>query len=466
MFFSEAEDGKLDRMFQYVAMFRIKRTKRIFIPFLLVSFTFLYYVSHQITGNKVRTARHYVDIRNNRQSAQTADWVRVQNNDTNIFLYSAFYDERILGGRLPVPHVVVIGVWFRIDEPMFCALWAEKDRLLQVPTAKVHAIWKQLRKSNSTFVMHCPILDQVNIVPKYVSIDRNSKRVQNLNSAKISVESPPKPQRKMDFAICLKSVYDLPGGGLKTPSQYLIEWIELNKLLGIKHIYVYNHSMGAEHGKIFRYYAKKKFVDIFSSSNIPGYDVTTDPMPDLIASSNDCLFRFMHSVRRIVHVDTDEIIAPFTLSDLSQLISHVSKMNNASDENPMFQFSNQRYFLDDPQVKPGPFFSQFAVRHVAPEGPRTRPKSIVDASGCLALNSHVCVFRVPGTRVIRVPTDIAASLHYKACATSRVQNKPKNCSDLFLHSVADRSMRRFQKRLEYNVNKVVADMLKNTNRND
>ena len=210
--------------------------------------------------------------------------------------------------------------------------------------------------------------------------------------------------------------------------------------------------------KIFHYYAKKRYVELFSKSLLPNDHEKT--LPDSVVSMNDCLYRFMHSYHKMILIDTDEVIASYTASSFQQLLLDVASKTDMSLKNTLFTFRNQRYFDDDPRVVPGPLVTQFAVRHTDPEVPGKRPKMITDPNLCLAGGAHSCQQSVPGAKRVTVDPKVAVSFHYKSCERSRKANKPSDCKAVFENTKEDLSMRRFKDQLTQKFEKAMSEINK------
>ena len=120
---------------------------------------------------------------------------------------------------------------------------------------------------------------------------------------------------RTNFTLCLDGV--LKHGTNK--SSQLVEWIELNRILGAEHVFVYNFSASSLLDPILRYYQKKDVLTILPW-NLPlafNEDVKEQHNDFNIVwnyaqtvAENDCLYRNLYVTRHLVVLDFDEFIIP------------------------------------------------------------------------------------------------------------------------------------------------------------
>ena len=382
------------------------------------------------------------------------DWQGVYKQGNQLFAYSAFFDNRTIpqSQRPEAPHVVIIGLTVELPKKLFCGFSeSEKSDVTDFTPASFRTSFQSARKPPFTkfFVVHCPWL-RTKRLPSYVVLDHNITRLVTVPEWKIRVEFPQVPRKRLDFLVCVNDVYNI-GKQSVDPLQpkRVIEWLELNRILGVDHFVVYKHSMSPQIEAVMEYYAEKGLLDVYSKSVL-----AFDPpfkKPDSDVSLNDCLYRFMHSYNYIIFVDFDEVITSYKSDNYSALLEEVSKFSRAGKNDTHFMFRNQRYFIDDPSLNPAlahphPLVTQYATRHVVPEKEYVRTKHIMAPHVCFAVSPHYCVGQIPGIRYLTV----ALSRHYKSCVRSRGETRVENCTAMFQSSVQDTSMTRFGNHLLQN----------------
>ena len=123
--------------------------------------------------------------------------------------------------------------------------------------AEGHVIWKYFGTYQAVMIS-CPLpwlLSSNNaFVPETVSISENL--CEHVNSSSITITNRTEEQ-KGGIGICTKVIYGSPD-----PIR-LVEWIELNKMLGADSIYMYNTSVYGPVNKVLEYYAKKGYITLY-----------------------------------------------------------------------------------------------------------------------------------------------------------------------------------------------------------
>ena len=104
-----------------------------------------------------------------------------------------------------------------------------------------------------------------------------------------------------NFTICLSPLH------FKHSVHYeLIQWFELNKILGTEYFFVYNYTTVGHTDYILNHYVKEGWVKVIQW-NVPDSDVHYNGQ---IAMINDCLFRNYNISKFIINTDIDEFIVP------------------------------------------------------------------------------------------------------------------------------------------------------------
>lgn len=99
----------------------------------------------------------------------------------------------------------------------------------------------------------------------------------------------------------------------------ILEFIELNRLLGVDHFTFYNHTIGKQVGCLLQNYVDMGLVTIlpWQLNMLSQKEIRTE---GLFAALNDCLYRSMYKYSHIVLIDLDEYIIPKYNETLPQLI--------------------------------------------------------------------------------------------------------------------------------------------------
>ena len=91
----------------------------------------------------------------------------------------------------------------------------------------------------------------------------------------------------------------------------LIEFFELNRLLGVTHFTLYNDTMSDEVSCVLNRYASSKGIQV----SVPEWKLNVASQTEirtegLFAALNDCLYRNMLRVQYLALIDFDEFIVP------------------------------------------------------------------------------------------------------------------------------------------------------------
>lgn len=95
----------------------------------------------------------------------------------------------------------------------------------------------------------------------------------------------------------------------------LIEWIELNRILGAERFSVYNYTSHVNVERVLEFYSKRGLVEVIQwpiGVLLDGNSNITDEIHNFgqVAALQDCLFRNKAFSRFLVNVDLDEFIIP------------------------------------------------------------------------------------------------------------------------------------------------------------
>jgi hypothetical protein len=74
----------------------------------------------------------------------------------------------------------------------------------------------------------------------------------------------------------------------------LLEWLELQSILGAVHVTMYNHTTGPAVSCVLREYVARGFVTLLDWSNLPMISQREIRTEGLFAALNDCLYRNMY----------------------------------------------------------------------------------------------------------------------------------------------------------------------------
>jgi Glycosyltransferase family 92 len=242
------------------------------------------------------------------------------------YAYSAIWDDRA-PSQLSRPVIRIIAVsssrntagWsLQYAQPvnidMSCRLYYADGRTVVLPMDPyAHPIgwgWTLNREMVREFIFTCPSSASNADVETPVAVEvllGYPSWLYDVKESCMPIEFPEKPQVKRDLAICVQVSY----GTLNALK--LVEWLELQRLLGAQMIGIYNMSIAdGPSADVLRYYSQKTtdgltepFIDLRRSDYIKD-----GPQQYLLHGSpviNDCVYRHMHRFKHIAVVDFDEV---------------------------------------------------------------------------------------------------------------------------------------------------------------
>ena len=403
-----------------------------------------------------RKIKHVIKMGTFLTAYDSQDWHGIQ-SPIFFYIYSAFYDDRPEFGS---PRIALIGISELHEASIYCALSVSGTQGPYYPLSFTFqgvtpdAILQEENKRVADFIYWCPM--KWKQIPSQVVI---GLRIKNTNEykelARVDVEVPKKPTEKQDIAICVAHLYKPSISlimGKKRPlldNPYeMVEWVEMQKILGIDKISLYIQAVGSEVMKVLQYYSKEGNVDIHSFGLIED-KVFKYPRSTAVS---DCLHRYMHSHEMILVIDVDEVIVPQEDITFMELLKRVARANNIAIKGNHFQFANDIYYTDQPDHKVDktkPFYLQY-LRHRYHTGPEPFPgpmKSAQDPYVCKYTTNHQCFISVPGANKVYVDPTIASVHHYKDCSTARDQTRESQCIHRRGNTTIENIMLRYEDRL-------------------
>lgn len=386
-------------------------------------------------------------------------WFNLSNSKFRLYVYSALYDDRPSLLSLPVIRLTAVSDPYaefskRNVTRLYCVL--RKDTEVKVVKMKeepkpIGFGWPLNKTNAREYIYTCPTLK--GMIPKSVSIARSKTKY---SATEIPVIFPKKPATKRDFCVCVQAAY-----GTLDPYR-IIEWMELQKILGVSLVGVYILSASDIVLKVFKHYSDEKFVDLrkidymyTNETNVKEFWLHLTP------AINDCIYRHMYEFKRIAVLDFDEFIMPRKHQNLLELVSYLNEAY-ISKESPYvnFAFRNNYFFLDLATTRNTSEYVTFLKFRkkvaVSPEGYSV--KSIINPQACTHMHNHYCwgvtknYTSHGGTK--SVDPEIALNQHYKKCHFSQ-----KECKRQMKNATQDDIMLRFEDRLKRNVKEKVKQIM-------
>ena len=154
--------------------------------------------------------------------------------------------------------------------------------------------------------------------PTHVSIvDLNQAELPPLDYVPISDNIPLK-DRKRNFTMCLSPLHGNPSSALN-----LIQYFELNRILGADYFIVYNHSQyDRKNNELLNYYQQLGFVEIVQWK-LPALVEQEDAVwyKAQLLMLQDCVYRNKGISKYVATTDLDEFIIPLNSQNWTELLS-------------------------------------------------------------------------------------------------------------------------------------------------
>jgi hypothetical protein len=322
----------------------------------------------------------------------------------------------------------------------------------------------------------CRLADRLSVsrIPEEVALawtNTTTKSGISRTPFRVPVEIPRQRPTRGRLALCLAAAFHGDWN-----SRQIVEWLEMQRLLGVELVVVYNRSMSAEAGKVFSEYNKQgkldngdRFVELRQSHGwLDGVDSTFGHQTSTI---NDCMYRYMGSFRYLAVIDFDEVIVPRkNFTTIPQLIDNLAVNRTVGS----FLFRNAQYFVgplkddnyDDvyrliPASQRNSSLSIYLTRRrrAAVSPPHFVVKSILDADACIGMWVHYCLTYTSqfqekgGANVVSrldVDVELAQKHHYRTeCNFDHYPTiyAPGSCTRAMQTAVVDNVLEKYSSRL-------------------
>jgi hypothetical protein len=186
-------------------------------------------------------------------------WQRYENpNNSIIFVYSAFYDDRPAVGVTPWIrlHGVAANLTSR-NITVYCQLWFAGCRTPAVVPAMVNVTGREsgyvingVRFIQKMFSCRLPGIEPIPSHVSLVAVDPCDN-----STIYLPVERPIRSEPDHEFGICVAIAFG------HVPVAEFVEWIELNRLLGVTEVNVYDAGM-VNMSTVFEYYTRQGLLNV------------------------------------------------------------------------------------------------------------------------------------------------------------------------------------------------------------
>jgi Glycosyltransferase family 92 len=352
-----------------------------------------------------------------------------------LHVFSAFYDDRLSLGTSS-PQVAVIALADNVTD--WCRLRFDEHDLAE-GAVYIPATVAELGNDVKLFV--CPLPANITVIPLDVALGWNGVNgtAPGVTRWRVPVEVIPRPASPDELILCLGVVYG------RLDPQRVVEWLEIQRLIGVQKVVVYNWSMSADVDRVFVKYSLDGFVDLRQSNGV--HLIGRNPERHKTVVINDCMYRYMGTYRYIAVMDLDEIIVPRqSFMTVPSLIRNLS----ASKRIGSFVFRNAHYFvktLPDVDISTAalhsnPSLSTFLTkRRRAPVSQKyVFVKYVMDSNACIGAWLHFCLkytkdfMSKEAVAMLNVHPNLAMKHHYRTSCNLEVIEEWKGACERAMQS--------------------------------
>lgn len=199
----------------------------------------------------------------------------------------------------------------------------------------------------------------------------------------------------------------------------MIEWIELSRLLGVNHFYMYRQSVTENITCVLNEYAEKGLVTIVDWDGSPYKPDVGIRANNLFGCFNDCLYRAMYRHKYLAFYDIDEFLVPKKHKDLIDLMED---MVNKDKNTVAIVFRNTFFYTqypDDPNANNTNLMSMRKTRRMTEfHNAGIRSKYICKPEEAIEIGNHLLwETRTTQMKHAMLGLDVAYMHHYRSvCA--------------------------------------------------
>ncbi|KAH8246073.1 hypothetical protein KR026_004616 [Drosophila bipectinata] len=396
-------------------------------------------------------------------------WQTFVNSNVTFRLYAAYLDRRD-AVKLRTVRILATANQIGNEFPATkCQLWFEGYKQpIYVNVTEYVSVWVKAwgnkPQLNYPHLLSCPVPKELppplmTLLPRTVSLvanecDRASNSLR-INKQEKQSDPPKKPASQEDvvagnatstnqtltrvplnFGVCVKG-FDFPYVDL---SERLIEWFEMQRILGASKIYAYMYDVHPAVQRVLDYYQRTGYLELRPLTLANGMPRLRHYQHMLLQNRrlekrlnelipyNDCFYRNLYRHDFLVNVDVDEVIMPVNGNrNWDQLVQTAYKMEEekggkCAGRFPSLCFINTYFTKVVPELRNHEeqattgelYMLQHTLRHRNYSLPGRATKCFHNARLSLTLHNHFTLKWLPGGCNPRtIDTSVAQMHHYR-----------------------------------------------------
>lgn len=383
----------------------------------------------------------------------------------DLHLLSAHYDTRVwVHGGKNRHYVRLLGVIKSEDADslrFFCQMWYQELPHPIVVESDRTEIWLPAWDGRSPpgryyrpFIFSCPV--PFNVSSPLGSGPANVSLVAEPCACppnSLALSKTPEKDPKRGIAVCVKGL-DFP----EDISARLVEWLELQFLLGADTVFFYIFQVHPKVDLILRYYRRFRRVQ-FERIQLPGLDEPHIPAKrrQYLANNtwqkrrhelvpyNDCYYRHIPTHEFVLLVDIDEVILPRRHSTWQELLNDiVSTKPKMLATYASLAVPNVYFFDHFEREKSWSWFLSRVTRSANFTRPGFAVKSFFTTNSSLAVFNHYTLVPLYGKlqRTVLLSKEDVQLNHYRAKCPAEMEALCKD--DYFRFTVKDKTLWKFE----------------------
>lgn len=397
--------------------------------------------------------------------------------DSSYYALAAYPDRRLRMRRQTFPYVRVIAMrdGYHSAE-IHCQL--QYDNLTESVPAQVDLVWEPRWDPQNVGRLYDPVLVSCPLrtarpMPQQVAL---TPAACGPADTALTVDTEPlrqmrRTRSKRAVAVCVKGLdfaVDISGR--------LVEWIEMQRLLGADQIFFYRFHTHERVTRVLEHYSALGVATVVNMT-LPGFQPNYAPdrtrylraaiwqkRRNELVHYNDCLYRNLYRYRYVVPLDIDEVIVPMKYRTWVELLDHLEEVNPVLPQRFASLSVRHVYVFDNMTQEPDPSLPErfHILRHTEratnASGRGYSSKSFVSTRGALTVFNHYAMQPLypEMDREARVVPAQALLYHYKSQCPEAILRECRENFNKFTQT--DHSLERYRDELVSAVNKAVTDI--------
>jgi len=360
----------------------------------------------------------WVDPTLRRHRGRDATWQPVNGTRHKFFVYSAFYDDR----EKPLVRVVAATKTKKSDK-VWCKLYYSNRQPVLVQ-AGISVIRENWNLQYSAAFVTCDLLDRA--TGSYRPAPQSLSLVAKLNLAASNQlpvhysDTGIRPPVTPSLGVCVKPLHFHYNKSLE-----LLQFLEMNRLLGVTKFTMYNDTVGEEVACLLRHYQDQGLLEVLPWR----LDITSQKeirTEGLFAALNDCLYRNMNKFKYLMLIDLDELVIPYQNKTLLDLLADLKTRTVIQAGKPLtpsqvssYSFQNGFFYLQWPDSPSSPTSPPLTAllktrRRQKLHPPKQRSKYICSPGAVKEAGNHF-IWEFHHGKTLNVPPSLAFLHHYRVC---------------------------------------------------